>query len=161
SSTGKFVSTPIQIDRIFENMRDWHEGKWGQDERHHVVLYAHGGLAGEADGLATAQKHLNWWLNNRIYPVTFAWQSGPTGTLLDHGADRLRGRLPAGGLGVDLVEQFDRLTEQLARQLVAWMWAEMKENARRASHRLRGRVGWPPASAAARRRIGGLPGASL
>ena len=41
----------------------------------------------EWGGLGVAQRHLNWWLNNHVYPVTFAWQSGPVESLLDHIAD--------------------------------------------------------------------------
>ena len=45
-------------------------------EPRRIVLYAHGGLNSEKTGLDIAQRQLNWWLSNRVYPVTFAWQSG-------------------------------------------------------------------------------------
>ena len=38
-------------------------------------------------GLTIAWKQLNWWLNNRVYPITFAWQSGPSETLVDQLSD--------------------------------------------------------------------------
>lgn len=138
SVMGKFTSTPAQIDRIIRHMGRWHD-VWDQHlggTDRHVVIYAHGGLTDEAGGLETAQKHLNWWLNNRVYPVSFAWQTGPTESLLNHLVDFVRPNLPF-GLGFDLVEQADRLVERAARRGVTWIWDEMKENARAASEPLR------------------------
>ena len=128
-----------------------------------VVLYAHGGLTSEAEGLTLAQQHLNWWLNNRVYPLTFAWQSGPVETLVDQLTDVMDRRRPAGGLGFDLVEQFDRLVERFARSNVRWMWDEMKENATRASARIPAdsAPSWPARDREAEQRMAALPGASL
>jgi hypothetical protein len=116
------------------------------------VLFAHGGLVSEADGLTIAQKHLNWWLNNRVYPIYFAWQSGPAETLIDELADRF-GR-QAGAVGFSLVEQLDRLVEKVARSHFRWMWDQMKENAAAASRP----IAPPPAR---RPPDAELPGASL
>ncbi|BDP41522.1 hypothetical protein DAETH_14910 [Deinococcus aetherius] len=163
SASGRFVSSPAQVERLFEHMGERHD-HWlahGRAQQRHVLLYAHGGLVSEADGLDLAQKHLNWWLNNGVYPVYFAWQSGPVETLVDHLTDQVQGRLPVGGLGFDLVEQFDRLVEGVARTTLAWMWDEMKENAGAASAPLRRAVTWPPASSASNDGMAALPGASL
>lgn len=164
SANGKFVSTPGQIDRLFQHMSIWHDW-WVKDQpgsKRHVVLYAHGGLVSEADGLANAQKHLNWWLNNRVYPLSFAWQSGPAETIIDQLADLTRGRLPFGGVGFDLVEQVDRLVEKIVRSSLRWMWDEMKENARAASQKITGTspIQWPP-NAATEPAMRAMPGASL
>jgi hypothetical protein len=173
STTGKFISTPSQIERIFEHMERWHNA-WsaeaGRDEQggragdaaRHIVIYAHGGLTDEAEGLATAQKHLNWWLNNRVYPVYFAWQSGPIETLLNQLTDTVKGRLPF-GLGFDLAEQVDRFVEKVAGVSFTWMWDQMKQNARAASRPLdeAGSIEWPPVSSAARNHMARQPGASL
>ena len=43
------------------------------------------------------------------------------------------GILPFGGVGFDLIEQFDRLVEGQCRRRLRWGWREMKENAERAS----------------------------
>jgi hypothetical protein len=171
STTGRFSSTPRQIDRIFARMADYHD-HWaanpvgrandGQAPRR-IVIYAHGGLNSEKTGLTIAWKQLNWWLNNRVYPITFAWQSGPSETLVDQLSDLTHGRLPAGGLGFDLVEQFDRLVEKIARSSARWMWDEMKENAAKASLPFApSKAKWPvPATGAARQAMADLPGASL
>ncbi|HEX3158634.1 MAG TPA: C1 family peptidase [Gemmatimonadaceae bacterium] len=165
STNGTFASTPVQVDGIFTRMAEWH-GAWldaGATARRDIVLFAHGGLVSERAGLDVAQKHLNWWLNNHVYPVYFAWQSGPAETLLDQLSDVMRQKQPAGGIGFDLAEQFDRLVEKFARSSIRWMWDEMKENARLASQPIPdgGTVAWPPASREARAAMAGYAGATL
>lgn len=167
SQNGRFVSTPNQVHQVFERMADYHAHWAGQPdgaaEPSRVVLYAHGGLNSEGTGLTIAQRQLNWWLNNRVYPVTFAWQTGPVETLTDQLTDVVRRRLPAGGLGFNLVEQFDRFVEKFARSNVRWMWDEMKENAALAAKPIPQSKApvWPPDTEAAQRRMAELPGASL
>jgi hypothetical protein len=164
SSNGKFTSSPAQIERAFQHMQRWHELWLDQepDSKRHVVLYAHGGLNSEEHALSAAQESLNWWLNNHLYPLFFAWESGATETLLDQLADTVKGRLPF-GLGFDLVEQVDRLVERFARTNLRWMWNEMKENARAASAPIpdRSAVAWPPATSVATAAMMAMPGASL
>lgn len=166
STTGQFVSTPVQVEKIFAHMERWHDF-WLRDDpkfKRHVVLYAHGGMISERNGLVGAQRDLNWWLNNRIYPLYFAWQSGPAETLLNQLVDLAKNKLPFGGLGFDLMEQFDRWVEKLARSTLRWMWTEMKENARSASAPIRknalAHVQWPPEESA-QPRMAKLPAASL
>ena len=165
STSGRFRSTPKQIDLVFSRMQEYHQ-RWQEAEPgpspRRVVLYAHGGLNGEGTGLTIAQRHLNWWLNNRVYPVTFAWQCGPVETLLDQLGDTVEDKLPFGGIGIDLVEQLDRLVERLARSNARWMWDEMKENARAASGSARGRrLRWPRDGSGPAPSLAGVPGASL
>jgi hypothetical protein len=162
SNRGKFASSPAQIETIFHHMdeahRDWTKENPGL--KRHVVLYAHGGLVSEAGGLETAEKHLNWWMNNRVYPVYFAWQSGAGETLLNQLVDLVRTKLPFGGIGFDIAEQFDRLVEKTARVSIRQIWDEMKENARKASDPIKGAgVKWPPNGATDA--MAKLPGASL
>lgn len=137
SNRGEFVSTPQQIEGIFRHMDEVHRD-WAAkgDATRRVVLYAHGGLVSEIPGLETAEKHLNWWLNNHVYPISFAWQSGPAETLVNQIVDAVRSKLPFGGIAFNIAEQFDRFVENFARSHCRWMWDEMKENARRASEPL-------------------------
>lgn len=128
STSGRFTSSPGQLAQIMAHLREFRGASTATD----VVLFAHGGLVSERDGLVIAQKHLNWWLNNGVYPITLAWQSGPGETLFSQLADSFGARLPAGGLGFDLVEQFDRLVEGAAGRGLKWMWDQMKQNARAA-----------------------------
>jgi hypothetical protein len=135
SSTGKFVSTPGQVDRMVEHMGAWHDFllEHGRAKQRHVVLWAHGGGVAEESGLQIAHRHVNWWLNQGVYPITLAWETGPFETLRSAVEDLVRGVLPVGGIGFDLVEQLDRLVEGVCRRRLRWAWREMKENAERAS----------------------------
>jgi hypothetical protein len=157
SSTGQFVSSPEQLDRIVSRMEEWHDG-WLQEPRkegdprrlRQVVLYAHSGLTSEADLLRIADRHLNWWLNNRVYPIYFDWQSGAVKTLVDHLVGVVTPKLPAGGVGFDLLEQFDRLVEKVARESLRWIWREMKRSAALATQTIADDA---PADAAAATRL--------
>lgn len=80
STTGRFTSSPAQLEMMVAQMKDTHDGwasEGGASAVRRVVLYAHGGLVTEDSGLSGAQAQLNWWLNNKVYPIFFAWQSGP------------------------------------------------------------------------------------
>ena len=164
STSGRFRSSPSQVDLVFSRMQEYHE-RWQAAEPsptpRRVVLYAHGGLNSEGTGLSIAQKHLNWWLNNHVYPVTFAWQTGAVESLLDHLGDAVRDKLPFGGIGIDLVEQFDRLVEGIARSRARWMWDEMKENARAASRSTSRTIAWPDDGRPPAAPLATVPGATL
>ena len=68
----------------------------------------------------------------------------------------------SGDWAFDLVEQFDRLVEKIARTSARWMWDEMKENAAAASRPVgAGTVTWPVPTGPARQTMAGQPGASL
>ncbi|WP_247828968.1 C1 family peptidase [Arthrobacter antioxidans] len=164
-TTGRFTSSPAQLERMFQRMEEYHRFWQGssagsKEAVRRVVLYAHGGLVDEKSGLSVAQAQLNWWLNNQVYPISFAWQSGPVETMINHLGDMIRGKLPFGSIGFDLVEQADRFVEKFARANLRWMWAEMKENAAAASKPLDRTVEWPR-NGAGTDGLGSLPGASL
>ena len=116
-------------------MGSWHEFMLdkGPATKRHVVLWAHGGGVTEQSGLEIAQRHLNWWLNKGVYPITMRLGDRSVrdpGSALE---DAVRGILPVGGVGFDLMEQLDRLVEGSCRRRSAGRWREMKENAERAS----------------------------
>ncbi len=149
SSSGQFISTPEQLDRVISRMEEWHDG-WSEQRsgdgapdsnsrvRRHIALYPQAGLTSDTASLETAARQLNWWMNNRVYPIYLAWQTGPAETLLDELGQRLERRMPAGGIGFDLAEQFDRLVEMTARRHCRWMWDQLKENAQAAVASYRG-----------------------
>ena len=138
STHGLSTSSPTQIDGIFQHMdevhKDWAQKGDGAVRR--VVLFAHGGLVSEGSGLDTAQRHLNWWMNNHVYPVSFVWQSGAGESIINQIADLVKTKIPFGGVGFDFAESFDRFVEKVARNGTRFLWDEMKENARRASQSL-------------------------
>jgi hypothetical protein len=167
SKHGRFVSTPAQIQGIFASMASYHDN-WRKPENGsfppRIVLYAHGGLNSEDVGLGIAQKHLNWWLNNRIYPITFAWETGAFETLMDEIYDHVRRWIPFGGIREGFIEQLDQRVERAVQDKLRWAWAEMKQNAAAASVPLKKSesIDWtkplPPAKV---EQIGNLPGAAV
>ena len=163
STAGKFVSNPAQLERLVGHMESWHEFFLRRDRatRRHILLWAHGGGVTEQSGLAIAQRQLNWWLNNGVFPISCVWETGPFETLGAAVGDLVRDALPFGGLGFDLIEQFDRLVEGQSRRMLRWAWREMKENARSASDPLPRGTTIGRSSSAELDKLSALPGASL
>lgn len=147
SARGKFASTPEQVDQIFNHMKERHD-QWRKErptEPMRIVFYAHGGLNSESTGLKIAGQHRGWWLNNHVYPVYFAWQSGAVETMLNQLTDLAEGWLPFGVRGFDALEAFDALVERGARRIFRGTWNEMKENATMASSASKtSEFKWPP-----------------
>jgi hypothetical protein len=135
STTGKFASSTAQLDEMFANMAVKHAVWTAQDNTtdRHVVLYAHGGVIDEFGGLGIAQHQLGWWLQNHVYPISFAWESGAIETIGDAIGDLIHRFLPFGGIRFDFEEHADRLVEWAARKFAAGLWQEMKQNAYAAS----------------------------
>jgi hypothetical protein len=76
AQSGIFSTLPGDVDAIVGE----HIPKWaatqpgGQPLR--IVIWAHGGLVGERDGLKIAHKHVEWWKRNGVYPLYFVWETG-------------------------------------------------------------------------------------
>jgi hypothetical protein len=171
SQGGRFRSTPRQMESIFQNMERWHDF-WHErttpSPKRHIVLYAHGGMVTESNGLQSAEEHLNWWLNNQVYPIYFVWETGPRETLFGHVYDLAKNKLPFGIIGFDLMEQVDRWIEKRIAPLARWLWDEIKQNARAASERIQTpeQINWQldasgRLSPDAERVMQTMPGASL
>jgi hypothetical protein len=142
SERGKMTSTPLQVADVFANMAAKH-ASWlsaGEATARHIVLYAHGGLVDENGGLTTAERLLPHWLDHRVYPINFAWESGALETILDAIADLLGVRLPFGA-GFDIQEGVDTLVEGIARRIGSGLWSQMKGNAAGASDEGSGTTG--------------------
>ena len=171
SQGGRFRSTPRQIESIFQNMERWHnfwQKKTTPSLQRHIVLYAHGGMVTESNGLVSAEEHLNWWLNNQVYPIYFVWETDARATLFNHIYDLAKNKLPFGIIGFDLMEQVDRWIEKRIAPLARWLWDEIKQNARAASDRIQSpeQVNWKLDSSGrlnpdAENAMQTMPGASL
>lgn len=73
---GIFNSTSGDVDALFGEHA---EAAIAATGRLKIVLYAHGGLVSEKNGLAQAQTHINWWKQSAgdgIYPIYFIWKTG-------------------------------------------------------------------------------------
>jgi hypothetical protein len=164
SSSGRFISTTGQVEKVFTRMAAFHEQWRLQDQTPGIVIYAHGGLDGEDTGLGIAQAQRNWWLNNHLYPISFVWETGASETLMDQIKDLVRDKLPFGGLLDGVVEQFDRLVERAVQSSLRWAWAQMKQNAVAASQKdsATAAIDWSKAlDPAVNAQASTLPGASL
>jgi Papain family cysteine protease len=134
SGTGKVSSSPAQIDGLARAMAAQHD-MWVQQTgsaTRHVVIYAHGGLVGEDAGIAIADRMIDWWRANHVYPVHIVWESDAVTTIFAYLEQRLRSFLPFGGLFDGIEEAVDRALEGLGHN-VRPLWEEMKTNGRLAS----------------------------
>ena len=146
SAAGKVSSSPRQIGGLAASMARQHD-RWvaetGVDTRH-LVLYAHGGLVDEDGGIRAADRMIDWWLANRVYPVHITWESGAPDTIVSFLRGQLPSILPFGGPFDGIWERVDRKLEQVGRSFRP-LWEEMKRNARAASGDLSGppdKIGW-------------------
>ena len=86
---GKFSTLPEDVERIFgEDMEKAFAdpAAFGMppraaNEPFRIMIWAHGGLISEKNGLAIATKHLQFWKENGIYPIYFVWETGLMQTL--------------------------------------------------------------------------------
>jgi hypothetical protein len=142
STKGKLQSTPAQIEGIVDEMKVRHDIWANQPKvgssapRRRLVLYAHGGLVGEAGGIAIADRMINWWSRNQIYPVHIVWESDAVTTIFSF-LDHIQEILPFGGILDGFWEALDRKLEGAGRN-IQQLWGEMKDNAREASAPLKG-----------------------
>lgn len=130
---GKYSTLPADVERIFgENLRNAIENpaSAGMPARpagdpFRVMLWAHGGLIGEEEGLRIALKHLRFWKTNGVYPIYFVWETG----LYDAIGHLLGVHQPvARNLFSDRIS--DPILERLARSLGGEkVWGAMKWNA--------------------------------
>jgi len=145
SSGGTFQTQPGDVDAIFaEHIPEFAKThSLGGEEKLRVVFFAHGGLVGETGGLAVAQKHIEWWLANRIYPIYFVWETGlceTLGQILYRAKSRIGSLSHDRGIG-DVIN--DRFTDPLLANIChtiggVQIWGGMKYAAQRASEPGRG-----------------------
>ncbi|HEX7979459.1 MAG TPA: hypothetical protein VF461_12715, partial [Gemmatimonadaceae bacterium] len=131
--SGKYYTSPEDVDAIFQqHLPAWRQQQpAGQPLR--VVFFAHGGLVGEQDGLAIAQKHVAWWKRNGVYPIYFVWETGLFDAIRSI-LSSVASKVP--GLGARDIWDYttDPVVELGARALGGVkVWGAMKANARLAS----------------------------
>lgn len=140
SDKGKVSSSPSQVAGLAAAM-ETQQDTWVADElkanpnakpKRRMVFYAHGGLIGEGGGIAIADRMINWWLENHIYPVHIVWESDAITTIFSF-LDHIKEALPFGGLLDGFWEALDRKIEAGGRN-VQQLWEEMKRNAILASN---------------------------
>lgn len=98
-----------------------------------LVLYAHGGLVGEAAALQRVSDYRKPMLDAECYPLAFIWKSDYWTTLKDMLLDATKRRRPEGILDSAkdfMLDRLDDALEPIARTFSGRAeWSEMKENA--------------------------------
>jgi len=129
-----FITTRLgDVEALFnEHLERWITGR----DKARIVLFAHGGLVSESSGLAIAQKHIDWWRRNGVYPIYFVWETGlfeTIGQLLERTRARSQATAP-GERGVFSDWISNPIIEEAVRALQAdRVWGGMKRSAQRAS----------------------------
>jgi len=134
---GKATSSPAQIAGLAAKMKADIDG-WatpppggGAGHKRRLVMYAHGGLVGEDLGIQIADRMIDWWRQNYIYPVHLVWESDAVTTILSW-LRHAQEHLPWGGQQDGEWEALDTALE-IAGRSIQYLWREMKGNARLAS----------------------------
>lgn len=122
STDGDAVTTEQDLDAIFElHLPRFLAGRSGPVP---VVFWAHGGLVGEASGLRIAHQQAQWWRDNGVFPVFFAWEAGLFDALRQILPSWVPGaRGPLEGIANEVVERAARVFGGLK------VWSAMKRSA--------------------------------
>lgn len=127
---GDYGTTSEEVRQVFEDDIPKAMAKW---KTKRILLYAHGGLVGEASAVQRLADYRAAFLDAEIYPLSFIWHTDAWTTLTNILQDALRRRRPEGALDAAkdfLLDRLDDALEPLARVLTGKAaWDEMKENA--------------------------------
>jgi hypothetical protein len=126
TESGTFSTSLADVEAIFEqHLPKALAAAQGDQRPLRIVLYAHGGLVSEEEGMRGALKHVDWWVRNGVYPIYFVWETGVIETL--------RAILSGARAARDLSDFTDGEIERLARRAKAdRLWTGMKVNASQA-----------------------------
>ncbi len=133
SGTGQYTTSPSDVDAIFgEHLERAVAAAKQNKDKLRLLFYAHGGLVKEASGLAQAYEQIPWWLDNKVYPIYFIWETGfgeILGQLLSGAQQRA---LP--GVSRDVFDfTTDPIIEAAVRRLGGvQLWSGIKRSAERA-----------------------------
>lgn len=129
SGGGAWTTTRADVQAIFdEHLPRALERARAAGRPLRLMFQAHGGLNDEATGLAIARKSVAWWLENGIYPIYFAWETG----LFESIGQLLRRAVSGKRDFADYTS--DPLIQETVRLLGApKIWGVMKQNAQAAS----------------------------
>ncbi|NNG21969.1 caspase family protein [Telluria aromaticivorans] len=134
SDEGEYKTSKGDVDAIFgEHLEAAFRRAQALELPLRIVVQAHGGLVNEAAGLAIAQKSVDWWMANNIYPLYFVWETGAFETI-----GQLLRRVRDGATRGVPRDVFDLLTDPLVEEAVRALqgqhvWGAMKLSAQRAS----------------------------
>jgi len=128
--TGTYATAEHQVEEIFKNDFPRITADW---KAKRLMLYAHGGLTGEASAIQRLADVRAPMLAAQVYPLAFIWRTDFWTTVTNILNDALRRRRPEGFLDAAQDFMLDRLDdglEPVARFAGGKaLWDEMKENA--------------------------------
>jgi hypothetical protein len=131
STGGLFTTSRDDVDAIFGEHLEQAVAGHGEGNPLRIVIWAHGGLVNEREGLLNAYKQVLWWRRNGVYPIYFVWETGfwqSVGQLLAGG-----GRGEEAAFAERITEFTDKRLEGIARTAGGpAVWGVMKQNARAA-----------------------------
>ena len=131
---GDYGTTPEELEQIFQDDIPQAMAPWPKKR---LLLYAHGGLVGEAPAVQRLAEYRPALMNAGVYPLAFIWHSDYWTTITNIVQDAIRRRRPEGVLDAAkdfMLDRLDDALEPLARELTGKAsWDEMKQNALAAS----------------------------
>ena len=126
STSGEFTTSLADVEMIFStHLPKALAAAQAAGRPLRIVVYAHGGLNDEHDGLSVAAKHVHWWVRNGVYPIYFAWETGLISSLINV----IKAQLAARALEAerDFFDFTDAQIEAVARKFEARrIWSDMK-----------------------------------
>jgi hypothetical protein len=127
STSGEFTTSLADVELIFStHLPNALAAAQAAQQPLRVVVYAHGGLNDEHDGLSVAAKHVHWWVRNGVYPIYFAWETGLISSLMNVIRAQLGVRAIEAQRG-DVFDFTDAQIEAVARKFEARrVWSDMK-----------------------------------
>lgn len=132
STGGAIRSDAQQVAAIFErHLPEWWADHASDGQPLRIMVWAHGGLVPESSGIAIAQRQIEWWKRNGVYPIHFVWETG----IEDAIRQRVFGPSQRGLEARDLADHTsDPIIEGIARGVGAGsLWTAMKRSAELAS----------------------------
>ncbi|OLF54786.1 peptidase C1 [Pseudomonas chlororaphis] len=131
---GDIATTAASVAEIFDVDFPRITQGW---KKKRIVVYAHGGLVGQAGAIETVAGYRAAMLQAECYPLAFIWKTDYWSTLGNMLADAARRRRPEGILDATkdfMLDRLDDALEPIARLLTGKAeWDEMKENGLRAT----------------------------
>lgn len=133
SQSGDFRTSEGDIKALWTIHLAEARRRWGA-ELVDVVIYAHGGLTGEAAAADTAARWIPALYDAQIFPIFLMWETDLLSTLVNRMKDLVAdilapSALPTAGVRDQIQRFVNRRIERTLAKLGSVVWGEMKQNA--------------------------------